>query len=39
MPKSVRRRATVRVRRVRIDKDTMGIKVSPVKATRKRKRK
>lgn len=34
MAKSVRRRATVRVTRTRIDKDTVGIKVTPVKAVR-----
>jgi hypothetical protein len=33
--KKVTRRATVRVTRRPVDKDTMGIKVTPVKAVRK----
>ena len=33
--KTVSRRATVRVTRKRVDKDTMGVKITPVKAVRK----
>jgi len=38
MAKAVRRRATVRVNRINVDKETVGIKVTPVKAVRKKKR-
>lgn len=39
MPKAtIKRRATVRVTRKVIDKDTIGVKITPVKAVRRKRK-
>ncbi len=38
MPQAVKRRATVRVTRVKVDKDTIGVKITPVKAVRRKRK-
>lgn len=38
MSKVKNRRATVRVTRIKVDKDTIGIKVTPVKPVSKKKK-